>query len=49
MGATIVAAGATFAAFGLLVGFIVTLVVGIAVMFGGFLRASRRTAAPATA
>ncbi len=49
VGATIVAAGATFAAFGLLVGFIVTLVVGIAVMFGGFLRASRRTAAPATA
>ena len=49
VGATIVAAGATFAAFGLLVGFIVTLVVGIAVMFGGFLRASRRTTAPATA
>jgi len=49
VGATIVAAGATFAAFGLLVGFIVTLVVGIAVMFGGFLRASRRTAAPISA
>jgi len=49
VGATIVAAGATFAAFGLLVGFILTLVAGIAVMFGGFLRASRRTPAPAAA
>ena len=49
VGATIVAGGAAFAAEGLVVGFIVTLVVGIAVMFGGFLRASRRTTAPATA
>jgi hypothetical protein len=45
VGATIVAGGATFAAFGMVAGFIVTLVVGIAVMFGGFLRASRRTPA----
>jgi hypothetical protein len=45
IGATIVAGGATFAAFGLIVGFILTLVAGIAVMFWGFLRASRRPAA----
>ena len=40
-GATIVAGGATFAAFGNLPGFCITLVAGIAVMFLGFLRASR--------
>jgi hypothetical protein len=49
VGATIVAAGATFAALGMLVGFILTLVVGIAVMFGGFLRAGRRSVVPAAA
>jgi hypothetical protein len=49
VGATIVAGGATFAAFGMVAGFIVTLVVGIAVMFGGFLRASRRAPARSAA
>ena len=48
LGATVVAGGATFAALGQLPGFIVTLVAGIALMFWGFLRASRRSA-PATA
>jgi hypothetical protein len=51
-GATIVAGGATFAAYGNLPGFCVTLVAGIAVMFLGFLRASRPTpasVAPASA
>jgi hypothetical protein len=41
VGATIVAGGAAFAATGLLVGFIATLVAGIVVMFWGFRRASR--------
>jgi hypothetical protein len=41
LGASVVAGGATFAAFGNLPGFCITLVVGIAVMFAGFLRASR--------
>ncbi|MGZ4131568.1 MAG: hypothetical protein ACXVWF_00855 [Actinomycetota bacterium] len=41
VGATIVAGGATFAAFGILPGFVATLVIGIAAMFWGFLRASR--------
>jgi hypothetical protein len=41
LGASVVAGGATFAAFGNLPGFCVTLVVGIVVMFLGFLRASR--------
>jgi hypothetical protein len=41
VGASIVAGGATFAAYGLVVGFIATLVIGIVVMFLGFLRASR--------
>lgn len=49
IGATIVAGGATFAALGVLTGFVLTLVVGIAVMFWGFLRASRPTATPAPA
>jgi hypothetical protein len=40
-GATIVAGGATFAAYGNLPGFCITLVAGIVVMFLGFLRASR--------
>jgi hypothetical protein len=49
-GATIVAAGAAFAAKGVLAGFNATLVVGIATMFLGFLRASRPTvASPSTA
>lgn len=41
LGATIVAAGSAFALTGQLVGFSATLVVGITVMFWGFLRASR--------
>jgi hypothetical protein len=41
LGATVVAGGATFAAFGQMAGFTITLVVGISVMFVGFLRASR--------
>jgi hypothetical protein len=43
LGASVVAGGATFAAFGNLPGFCITLVVGIVVMYGGFLRASRTT------
>jgi uncharacterized membrane protein len=48
VGATIVAGGATFAAFGNLPGFCVTLVAGIVVMYLGFLRASAKapSAAP---
>jgi len=49
VGATIVAAGAAFAATGLVVGFIATLVTGIAVMFWGFLRASRPSASAPSA
>jgi hypothetical protein len=41
LGATVVAAGAAFAATGMLAGFIATLVAGICLMFWGFLRASR--------
>ena len=41
LGATVVAGGSTFAAIGNLPGFSVTLVAGIALMFAGFLRASR--------
>lgn len=44
LGASVVAGGATFAAFGNLPGFCITLVLGIVVMFAGFLRASRPTA-----
>jgi hypothetical protein len=40
-GATIVAAGSAFAATGNAIGFSLTLAVGVAVMFWGFLRASR--------
>ena len=47
LGASVVAGGATFAAFGNLPGFCITLVLGICVMFAGFLRASRH--APASA
>ena len=47
VGASVVAGGATFAAVGNLPGFCITLVVGIALMFAGFLRASRPVAAPA--
>ena len=46
VGATVVAAGAAFAATGLLAGFILTLVAGISVMFWGFLRASRPIVVP---
>jgi hypothetical protein len=46
VGATIVAAGAAFAVKGMAEGFSITLSVGIAVMFWGFLRASRSS--PAT-
>jgi hypothetical protein len=45
VGATVVAGGATFAALGMLTGFVVTLLIGICVMFWGFLRASRPVAA----
>jgi hypothetical protein len=41
VGASVVAGGATFAAYGNLPGFCITLVVGIVAMFVGFLRASR--------
>jgi hypothetical protein len=44
LGATVVAGGATFAAFGQMAGFTLTLVVGITIMFVGFLRASRPAA-----
>jgi hypothetical protein len=46
IGATVVAAGAAFAATGVLTGFIGTLVVGICVMFWGFLRASKPVVVP---
>src|SRR5262245_3479196 len=46
VGATIVAAGSAFAATGILLGFSLTIVAGISVMFGGFVRASRRAPAP---
>lgn len=49
LGASVVAGGATFAAFGNLPGFCITLVVGIGVMFAGFLRASRTAPVPANA
>jgi hypothetical protein len=46
IGASIVAGGSAFAAFGQVTGFIVTLVIGIAVMFWGFLRASKPVVVP---
>jgi hypothetical protein len=48
LGATIVAGGATFAAYGSLPGFCITLVAGITVMFVGFLRASLPVSAAAS-
>jgi hypothetical protein len=49
LGATVIAAfGSAFAALGNLAGFSIALSVGIAVMFLGFLRASRSTSAPAS-
>lgn len=48
VGATVVAGGASFSAAGMLVGFIATLLAGIVLMYGGFLRASR-TSAPVRA
>src|SRR5919201_6774311 len=44
VGATVVAAGSAFAAAGNATGFSLTLAAGVALMFWGFLRASRRTA-----
>ncbi len=44
VGATVVAAGSAFALHGMLAGFSATLAVGVAVMFRGFLRASRQPA-----
>jgi len=49
VGATVVAGGASFSAAGILVGFIATLLVGIVLMYGGFLRASRTSVAAPTA
>jgi hypothetical protein len=50
IGATVIAGfGSTFAALGKLPLFSVSLLVGIAVMFWGFLRASKPTSVPATA
>jgi hypothetical protein len=46
VGATIVAGGAGFAAAGVLLGFTLTIVAGICVMFVGFVRASRRAPLP---
>jgi hypothetical protein len=46
VGATIVAAGSAFAAAGNLPGFSATITVGVAVMFWGFLRASRPSPRP---
>jgi hypothetical protein len=46
VGATLVAAGSAFALSGNVVGFSLTLVTGISVMFWGFLRATRRVTAP---
>lgn len=47
LGATVVAAGAAFAAAANFAGFSVTLAVGVAVMYWGFLTATRRRPAPA--
>jgi hypothetical protein len=46
VGATVVAGGAGFAAAGIVPGFVTTLVVGIALMVWGFLRASRPVVVP---
>jgi hypothetical protein len=46
LGATVIAGfGSAFAALGMLLPFSIALLVGIAIMFGGFLRASRRAVA----
>ena len=44
VGATVVAGGASFSAAGVFIGFIATLLLGIVLMYGGFLRASRAAA-----
>jgi hypothetical protein len=50
LGATVIAGfGSAFAALGYLAAFTISLLVGIAIMFWGFLRASRRTPAPSSA
>jgi hypothetical protein len=50
LGATVIAGfGSAFAALGYLAAFTISLLVGIAIMFWGFLRASRRTQAPSSA
>jgi hypothetical protein len=50
VGATVIAGfGSAFAALGYLAAFTISLLVGIAIMFWGFLRASRRTPAPSSA
>jgi hypothetical protein len=49
LGATVIAGfGSAFAALGYLAAFTISLLVGIAIMFWGFLRASRRTPAPSS-
>jgi hypothetical protein len=49
VGATVIAGfGSAFAALGYLAAFTISLLVGIAIMFWGFLRASRRTQAPSS-
>jgi hypothetical protein len=50
VGATVIAGfGSAFAALGYLAAFTISLLVGIAIMFWGFLRASRRTQVPSSA
>lgn len=49
LGATVIAGGSSFAAAGQLAPFSVSLLIGIAVMFWGFLRASKPTSVPAPA
>ena len=50
LGATVIAGfGSAFAALGYLAAFTISLLAGIAIMFWGFLRASRRTPAPSSA
>src|SRR2546421_631678 len=48
VGATVVAGGSAFAAAGNATGFSLTLAAGVALMFWGFLRASRRSGSPRT-
>ena len=50
LGATVIAGfGSAFAALGYLAAFTISLLAGIAIMFWGFLRASRHARSPATA